>query len=110
MYDLPRHKETDPAVICQFIADHPFAFVTGCDANSKSVATQLPMFLEQRDGRQFLTGHLMKNTDHHSAFEINPEVLVVFSSPDVYVRGSWYSNPNTRSTWNFMSVHARGMI
>lgn len=110
MYDLPYHKATDESVLLEFIRQHPFAFLTGCDAQGQPVATQLPVFFEQRDGRQVLSGHLMKNTDHHKAFEANPNVLAVFTSPHVYVSGSWYSDPNTPSTWNYMSVHIRGAI
>ncbi|MEM7053241.1 MAG: FMN-binding negative transcriptional regulator, partial [Pseudomonadota bacterium] len=70
----------------------------------------LPLLMEERDGRRFLVGHLMKNLDHHNAFLKNPQVLAVFTSPNVYVSGSWYSNPYTPSTWNYMSVHAKGMM
>ena len=110
MYDLPYHKATNEREIHEFIREHPFAFVTGCDAQGRPVVTQLPVLFEERDGRQFLSGHLMKNTDHHKAFQASPDVLVVFSSPHVYVSGSWYSDPHTPSTWNYMSVHARGVL
>lgn len=110
MYDLPYHKERNELVIKDFIAAHPFAFLTGCDPAGKPVATQVPAFLEERDGRIVLSGHLMRNTDHHKAFLHNHNVLVVFSGPHVYVSGTWYSNPRTPSTWNYMSVHARGTI
>lgn len=110
MYDLPNHKENDEAVLREFILAQPFAFVTGCDAEGSPVATQLPVFLEERDGGRYLIGHLMKGTDHHKAFASNQNVLVVFTGPHTYVSGSWYSNPHTPSTWNYMSVHARGAI
>jgi len=74
------------------------------------VATQLPLFLEERDGRRYLSGHLMRKSDHHKAFVSNPNVLAVFTSPHTYVSGTWYSNPHTPSTWNYMSVHVQGII
>ncbi len=52
----------------------------------------------------------MKNTDHHKAFLQNQNVLVVFSGKYCYVSATWYSNPHTASTWNYMSVHAKGNI
>lgn len=110
MYDLPYHKERNAQVIHDFIADHPFALLSGCDADGKPVVTQVPVFLEERDGRLFLSGHLMKETDHHRAFLHNHNALVVFNGPHVYVSGTWYSEPHTPSTWNYMSVHARGTI
>jgi len=110
MYDLPYHKERDLEVVKSFIAQHPFAFLTGCDPQGRPIATQIPMLLEEKDGRLLLRGHMMCNTDHHKAFLNNENVLVVFTGPEVYVSGSWYSNPHTPSTWNYMSVHARGTI
>lgn len=110
MYDLPYYKERNELVIKEFIAEHPFGLLTGCDPDGKPVATQVPVFLEERDGRSVMSGHLMRNTDHHKAFVHNHNVLVVFSGPHVYVSGTWYSEPHTPSTWNYMSVHARGTI
>ena len=52
----------------------------------------------------------MKNTDHHNAFVRNENVLVVFTGHHIYVSGTWYSNPHTPSTWDYMSVHVKGII
>ena len=40
----------------------------------------------------------------------NPNVLAVFTSPHTYVSATWYDDPHQASTWNYISVHARGMI
>lgn len=110
MYNLPYHKEKDPQVIKEFIDQHPFAFLTGCDSENKPVATQVPVFIEEQNGKKILSGHIMKNTDHHKAFLHNNNVLVVFTGNHNYVSGTWYSNPYTASTWNYMSVHIKGII
>ena len=110
MYDLPYYKEEDKELIIEFIHKHPFAFLGGCDEHNKPVATQLPVFIEERNGVHFLTGHIMRNTDHHKAFMKNPDVLAVFTGPHTYVSATWYSNPSQASTWNYMSVHAKGKI
>lgn len=110
MYDLPYYKEKDQEVVIRFIHEHPFAFVSGCDENGIPVATQVPVFIEERNGTYFLTGHIMRQTDHHKAFEKNPNVLAVFTGPHTYVSATWYSNPRQASTWNFMSVFVKGKI
>ena len=110
MYDLPCHKEHDARVIARFVADYPFAFLAGCGSEGRPAATQVPLFLEQEEGHSVLRGHLMRNTDHHRAFQANDQVLAVFAGPHAYVSGTWYSDPHTPSTWNYMSVHARGRI
>ena len=37
-------------------------------------------------------------------------MLAVFTSPHVYVSGTWYNDPHQASTWNYMSVHVKGNI
>jgi transcriptional regulator len=109
MYDLPHHKESDPQELLRFMKDHPFVFLTGSDANGKPAVTQIPVFIDEKEGKYFLTGHIMRNTDHHKAFEQNKKVLAVFTGPHTYVSATWYTKA-VGSTWNYMSVHAHGTI
>jgi transcriptional regulator len=110
MYSLPYFKEHDKEAILHFIHNHPFAFLAGCSAEGKPVATQVPVFIEERNGVLYLTGHIMRQTDHHKAFEQNPSALVVFTGPHTYVSASWYDNPHQASTWNYISVHLKGRV
>ncbi len=110
MYNLPYFKENDPEVVKEFIRQHPFAFLTGCSVDNKPVATQIPVFIDEKDGNLFLSGHMMKNTDHHKAFMQNPNILAVFTGAHTYVSASWYENKQQGSTWNYMSVHVRGQL
>jgi transcriptional regulator len=110
MYDLPYFKEKDPEVVKQFIREQPFAFIAGCNNVNEPVATQVPVFIDEKEGKLLLTGHMMRNTDHHKAFQQNPNVLAVFTGPHTYVSASWYENKQQGSTWNYMSVHARGTL
>ncbi len=110
MYNLSYFKEDDPKVVLDFIHKHPFALVCGCDCGGRPVATQIPLFMEEREVKQILTGHIMKQTDHHKAFEENNNVLCVFTGHHTYVSATWYTNPHQASTWNYMSVHVRGKM
>lgn len=110
MYSLPYFKEQDGEVVLEFMRRHPFAFISGVDADNKPVVTQVPVFIDEKEGKLFLTGHIMKNTDHHKAFENNSNVLAVFTGPHTYVSATWYDDPHQASTWNYMSVHAKGSI
>ena len=110
MYNLPYFKEKDPARVIEFIHRHPFAFMAGCSPDGRPVATQIPVFIEQRGQEIFLSGHMMRNTDHHKAMVENNQVLCVFSGPHTYVSAAWYDQPNQASTWNYMSVHLQGTI
>jgi transcriptional regulator len=110
MYNLPYFKEKDPGVVLEFMRKHPFVFLSGVTEDNKPVATQIPVFIDEREGKLFLTGHIMRNNDHHKAFEKNPNVLAVFTSPHTYVSATWYDDPHQASTWNYISVHVKGII
>ncbi len=110
MYSLPYYKERDPQEVRKLMEQYPFVFLSGCDSSNRPVATQVPVLIEDKEGTIVLKGHLMKNTDHHKAFLHNQEVLAIFTGKSTYVSGTWYCNPNTASTWNYMSVHVRGTI
>jgi transcriptional regulator len=110
MYNLPYFKEHDLQTVIQFIHQHPFCFLSGCSQQGKPVATQIPVFIEDRNGKMYLTGHMMRQTDHHKAFENNPHVLCVFTGHHTYVSGGWYADPHQASTCNYMSVHVKGQM
>ena len=109
MYNISYFKEKDKQEIIAFMKENAFAMVTGMGENYP-VATQLPLEIEETDRQIFLKGHLMRKTDHHLAFEKNSNVLVLFTGPHCYVSAAWYNDPHTASTWNYMTVHARGTI
>ena len=109
MYNIPHFKVEDTDEVLQFMKDHPFVFLTGSDVANKPVVTQVPVFIDEREGKLFLSGHIMRQTDHHKAFELNNNVLAVFTGPHTYVSATWYTKP-MGSTWNYMSVHAHGSI
>ena len=110
MYKLPYFTETDHENIIAFIRENPFAIVTGF-GEKYPVASHLPLQLHiKEDGKMFFSGHLMKNTDHHKAFEKNEHVLLIFNGPHSYVSASWYTEKNVASTWNYITVHAKGKI
>ncbi len=109
MYNLPYYKVNEMDTVIQFMNQYPFIFLSGADSENKPVATQVPVFIDEKDGKLFLTGHIMRQTDHHKAFEQNRNVLAVFTGPHTYVSATWYTKP-VGSTWNYMSVHANGII
>ncbi len=109
MYKLAHYTENEQQLVIDFIKENSFAIITGF-GSTYPVATQIPLELEEKEGRLFLSGHIMKKTDHHIAFEANENVLVIFTGAHCYVSASWYANPQTASTWNYMTVHAKGKI
>lgn len=110
MYKLPFFTEHDMAKVIDFMKKYPFAVVTA-NGNEYPAVSHFPLNIEIREnGKLYLTGHLMKNTDHHRAFEKDENVLVIFNGPQTYISASWYLKPHEASTWNYMTVHAKGKI
>jgi len=110
MYDIPHFKAGDPQEVLTFMRDHPFATLTAVSADGKPVATQVPVFIDERDGVLYLSGHLMRKSGHHLALEANPHALVLFTGAHAYVSASWYTDPRMASTWNYMTVQASGPV
>ncbi|MEQ1553404.1 MAG: FMN-binding negative transcriptional regulator [Ferruginibacter sp.] len=109
MYKSAHFTETNTQAIINFLKANSFAIITGFGATYPE-STQIPLEIEEKNGKIYFSGHLMKKTDHHKAFEENENVLVLFTGPHCYVSASWYNNPQSASTWNYMTVHAKGKI
>jgi transcriptional regulator len=110
MYNFPYFKEKDINVVKQFMRQNPFVVLTGCDLNNQPVATHIPLLLEEKDEKIILYGHVQRKTDHHLAFEQNPNVLAIFTGPHTYVSATLYTDKQTASTWNYITVHAKGVL
>ena len=66
MYKTKDFKEFEAQTVIAFMKENSFAMVTGI-GNTYPVATQIPLEVEEKNGKIFLHGHLMKKTDHHLA-------------------------------------------
>ena len=109
MYKLPYFTEENEEVVFDFMQKNSFAIITGYN-EIFPVATHVPLDVKKEGGKIILTGHMMKNTDHHKAFSQNENVLVIFTGPHCYVSASWYVKKEVASTWNYIDVHAHGTI
>lgn len=106
MYHLPEYREQDPERMLAFIKAAPFALLIA-NGQGWPAVTQVPILVKEREGKILLQAHIMKKTDHHRALLKNGDALFVFTGPHSYVSASWYSNPQTGSTWNYISLHVR---
>ncbi|HEX2684463.1 MAG TPA: FMN-binding negative transcriptional regulator [Ferruginibacter sp.] len=109
MYRFDHYTEKDKEKVISFMKEHAFALITGT-GGKYPVATQIPLTIKIKDDKIFLEGHMMRKTDHHLAFEKNNNVLVLFTGPHCYVSASWYTERGIGSTWNYMTVHAKGKM
>ena len=111
MYNYPHYKFPDSASVITFMQQNPFVSIMASDKAGRIELTQIPILVEERDGKIFLSGHIARKSDHQLALAESPEALVLFTGPHCYVSATWYTtNPHMGSTWNYMSVHARGPV
>ena len=118
MYKLRYFTEEDTGKVMAFMKENSFATIVAID-EKYPVATHVPLDIkfenqnykpQTTNYKLFFTGHIMKNSDHHKAFLKNENVLVIFNGPHCHISASWYTNPNIASTWNYITVHAKGKI
>jgi transcriptional regulator len=109
MYKFDYYTEKDKQKVIEFIKENPFALIIGI-GEKYPAATQVPLGIEINGDKILLRGHIMRKTDHHMALEKNNNVMVVFTGPHCFVSASWYTDPNIGSTWNYMTVQAKGKI
>jgi transcriptional regulator len=110
MYDISYFKAQDHQEVLDFMQANPFVTICGVDANGFPVASHIPILIKITNGIITISGHLMRKQDHSNAFEINNNVLVIFSAPSAFVSANWYTTKNMGSTWNYQTVHARGKM
>ena len=109
MYRFSYYTEEDKAAVLAFMKEISLATIIGI-GEEYPAATHIPLEVELKDDKLFLSGHMMRKTDHHLAFEKNNNVLVIFNGPHTHVSASWYTTPVMGSTWNYMVVHAKGKL
>ena len=108
MYIPAAFRESDTARLHEFMQQHGFALVT-TDGAQGLVASHLPLLLDPSRGPLgTLIGHFAKANEQ--ARDFGCEALVVFSGPHAYISPTWYETPNTVPTWNYVAVHAYGIL
>ncbi|MFC4262148.1 FMN-binding negative transcriptional regulator [Ferruginibacter yonginensis] len=109
MYKVHPFVENNEALILSIADEIGIAFV-GASIGTNIAGTHLPLSIKKQADQIIFSGHLMKQTDHHKAFENTPEVLVVYSSPSAVIDANWYASPSQASTINYIAIHAKGTI
>jgi transcriptional regulator len=110
MYNIPHFKASNHQQVIDFMQANPFVTICGVDANGLPVATHIPILIKVENDIVTISGHIMRQQDHSNAFELNKNVLVIFSAPSAFVSASWYANQGQASTWNYQTVHAIGKL
>jgi transcriptional regulator len=73
-------------------------------------ATHLPFLIEKEDGKYgVLYSHFAKNNPQWKNID-NEEVLIIFNGYHSYISPTWYKTKPAVPTWNYVAVHAYGIV
>lgn len=113
MYVPAPFQVDDPEQLAQFIAEHSFATVI-TQHDGAPFASHVPLLYDRESGPHgTLVGHLARpNPQWQDAANVEEGIaaLAIFSGPHTYISPTWYAEPNTVPTWNYIAVHATGRL
>jgi transcriptional regulator len=105
MYSPKFNQVTDRSVLIEAMRAYSFAIVFGPQLQ----ATHLPLMVQEEGEQVVLLGHFARANKHWETLA-SRETLVVFPGPHSYVSPSFYIEPLSVPTWNYIAIHAYGTL
>jgi transcriptional regulator len=96
----------DKADMIAFMKQYSFATIITVK-DGLPIATQLPFFIDERDGKLVLCSHFALANEQARYIE-SATSLVIFTQPHAYISPSHYDKRESVPTWDYISVHAYG--
>jgi transcriptional regulator len=108
VYTPPAFREADRDALLALMREYPFAALVTREGAS-ACASHLPFLVDAHAGPWgTLRGHMARANPQWRHLEEQEEVLVLFQGPHAYVSPTWYRQPRSVPTWNYVAVHAYG--
>ncbi|WP_223701959.1 FMN-binding negative transcriptional regulator [Sutcliffiella deserti] len=108
MYIPRQFKNDNQKEIIEFIEQHSFGILFS-EHDGEQKATHLPFIIKEIDNNVVLYTHMAKANPQWKSLK-GKSALAVFTGPHAYISASWYEEPNSVSTWNYVSAHVYGKI
>jgi len=107
MYIPKPFAKNDQSTLYNFIRSHSFGILFS-HTDKGPFATHLPFILDENKGENGrLLSHMAKANPHWKSIN-HQEILIVFPGPHAYISPTWYGEPQTVPTWNYVAVHVYG--
>ncbi|MFJ9041488.1 FMN-binding negative transcriptional regulator [Streptomyces sp. NPDC102406] len=113
------YREPDSSWMVDLIRGNPLALaVSNGAAEDGPFATHLPVIFDPETSADpvgdlpgvTLLGHMNRANPHWAALETGGVLLLTFTGPHSYVSPTVYEKSPAAPTWNFTSVHVRGVV
>ncbi|MDE3201326.1 MAG: FMN-binding negative transcriptional regulator [Acidobacteriota bacterium] len=109
MYTPKFNQLADRALLLEVMQTHSFAVLFGNSTDGTPTATHLPLVIKDEGPHGTIEGHFAKANPHWQSLA-GHETLVVFSGPHAYVSTTNYAEELSVPTWNYIAVHAYGIL
>jgi transcriptional regulator len=111
MYTPRFNQVTDRSILLTAMRENSFALLAGPGVGERGAvtATHLPLIVKDEGEHGLIEGHFAKANRHWETLA-GWETLVVFSGPHSYVSPTLYTEPLSVPTWNYIAVHAYGIL
>ncbi|MGO9437127.1 MAG: FMN-binding negative transcriptional regulator [Terracidiphilus sp.] len=113
MYTPKFNQVTDRTILLEAMSDNSFAIlfgpVDGYQPDAPPTATHLPLVVKDEGEHGVIEGHFAKANRHWQSLA-GHETLIVFAGPHSYVSPTFYTEPLSVPTWNYIAVHAYGAV
>lgn len=113
MYSPKFNQVADRNILIEAMRMYSFAILfgpqDGAGADHALTATHLPLVVKDEGEHGLLEGHFARANRHWQSLA-GHETLVVFSGPDTYVSPANYVEELSVPTWNYIAVHAYGIM
>lgn len=106
MYTPKTFEFNNQAEKIAFMKQYSFATIV-TSADHAPIATQLPFFIDDSNGKLLISSHFAKANEHANYLENNTS-LIIFSEPHAYISPAHYDKHESVPTWDYISVHAYG--
>lgn len=113
------YREPDSSWMVDLIRGNPLALaVSNGAAEDGPFATHLPVIFDPETAADVsgdlpgvtLLGHMNRANPHWAALRSGGVLLLTFTGPHSYVSPTVYAKSPAAPTWNFTSVHVRGVV
>ena len=109
MYIPSSFSESNISKLHALIRSNSFGLLVSSGVD-QPLATHLPVLLDSESGKYgTLLGHVAKANPHWNQME-GQRVLAIFSGPHAYISPTWYESEDVVPTWNYVAVHAYGVV
>jgi transcriptional regulator len=113
MYSPKINQIADRSLLIEAMQSDSFAILVGPQSDPEAaaplVATHLPLAVKDEGPHGLIEGHFARANRHWQSLA-GRETLVVFSGPHSYVSPTFYLDPLSVPTWNYIAVHAYGTL